>query len=520
MLRNTNTISKSLVQPAYIIFNDLIRVRMNYPTDEFKKQFSFPLSSFRDSLRTIKYADLHGQFIRYKKPTNTLEDLNKSTARHASLITKALNAYPADIRQALATELVNRTYLDYRLELWNITSVVRARGLDTADVFGALVKDAVPYGMGMFNHKEVTVKHADLVTTFRAELADAKNPQNPKARPQDYISIDYWNGIGIKTRLPVDITNPVTPCEINIRRFNDRNGDTGFERIITLLAENKVLDLVEINPAIQQESPVINVKADPWLDSDYLAEQVKRANSELAIIPPADGTDIHYIWLYSMERNRPNYYNHRQRCDSYDDKADSKPAGQKWPYMMSVLREEYLADSGAHEFELCTLFRFEDNSLSSAIDASHRFKTASIVNMIIYGKTNINHACLELLLPLVRVKLDNKSQKYQLDNYELEDVFRYGNDPLPTYNIKWRADTVNELGFADTYIDRLLVAKYLIRLMNEVDPVQLNFNNYYHVCSWYYMNDMKYQLLDIMRETDIASRKAESALISCVCETD
>ena len=140
--------------------------------------------------------------------------------------------------------------------------------------------------------------------------------------------------------------------------------------------------------------------------------------------------------------------------------------------------------------------------------------------MIIYGRTNINHACLELLLPLIRVKLDNKSQKYQLDNYELEDVFRYGNDPLPTYNIKWRDDTVNELGFADTYIDRLLVAKYLIRLMNEVDPVQLNCNNYYHVCSWYDMNDMRYQTLDIMREADIASRKAEAELTNCFGEPD
>ena len=374
MLRNTNIISKSLVQPAYIIFNDLIRVEMHYPTDEIKKQYSFPLSSFPDNTLTINYTNLHKLFIRYKKSLSSLEHFNTATSKYAGLITSALNKYPDDIKQSLANELVNQTSLDYRLELWNITSAIRARGLDSADVFGALVKDAVPYGMGVFNHKEVTVKHTALITAFRAGLADAKNPLNSKARPQDSIYIDYWNGIGIKSRFPVDITNPATPCAINIRRFNDRNGDSGFERIITLLAENKVPDPVDVKQVIQQESPVINVKADPWLDDAYLAEQIKRANSELDIIHPADGTDMHYIWLYSMEGNRPNYYNHRQRCDSYDDKPDSKPAGQKWPYMMSVLRKEYLADSSAHEFELCTLFNYAENTLTSNCEASYRFK--------------------------------------------------------------------------------------------------------------------------------------------------
>jgi len=494
---------------------------MNYPTDEGKKLFSFPLSSFPDNTLTIKYTELHSQFIRYKKPVDSLDHINTTTSKYAGLINLALNAYPADIKLSLASELVNRTSLDYRLELWNITSAIRARGLDSADVFGALIKDAVPYGMGIFSHIAPVIKHADLVTNFRAELAEAKNPINPKSGKRDYIYVDYWNGIGIKSRFPVDINNPATPCEINIRRFNDRNDDCGFERIIALLAENKVLEPVDVSPVIPQEAhAIINMEANPWMDSDYLAEQVKRSNSALDIIPPVDGTDMHYIWRYSMEKNQPNYYNHRQRCDSYDDDEETKTllAGQKWPYMMTELRKEYLADASAYEFELCTLFNYVENTLTSNVEATISFKTASIVNMIIYGRTNINHACLELLLSLVRVKFDNKSQKYQLDNYELEDVFRYGNDPLPTYNIKWRDDNVNELVFADTYIDRLMVAKYLIRLMNEVDPDQLNFNNYYHVCSWYHVNDMRYQLLDIMRETDIANRKAETDLIKCFAD--
>lgn len=515
MLRNCNILSKSLVQPACIIFNDLLRVNMHYPTDESKTHFSFPSSCIPDSTRTIKYTDLHTQFIRYKKPLDSLEHINKSAARYTKLITKALNAYPEEIKLSLASELVNHTSLDYRFELWNITSAIRARGLDSADVLGALVKDAMPYEMGIFSHIKPEIKHADLVTGFRSALAEAKNPVNSKAGKRDYIYIDYWNGIGIKSRFPVNISNPATPCEINIRRFNDRNGDCGFERIIALLAENKVLEPVDASYIIQQEQPAIIMKLNPRLDSDYLAEEVKQANSKLDIIPPAQGTDMYYIWRYSMEKNQPNYYNHRRRCNSYDEDTNTLLAGQKWPYMMTELRKEYLANASEHEFELCTLFNYAENTLTSNCEARFQFKTASIVNMIIYGRTNINHACLELLLSLVRVKLDDKSRKYQLDNYELEEIFRYGNDPLPTYNIKWRDDNVNELVFADTYSGRLMVAKYLIRLMNEVDPTQLNFNNYYHVCSWYHVNDMRYQFLDIMRETDIASRKAENELIKC-----
>jgi hypothetical protein len=155
---------------------------------------------------------------------------------------------------------------------------------------------------------------------------------------------------------------------------------------------------------------------------------------------------------------------------------------------------------------LAHLFQFSDNSINgkryyttATLDPNSEY-CCSIVNMIIYGKVNINWNILERILPLIRVKFVTLGymQTTQLDNYVISEISYPGLEG-PVYKIDWRDDNVSsELERPKSDFEKLKVAKALYRLMNEVPPELLNFNNYYHVCSWYHRNDMGIQMLSNM----------------------
>jgi hypothetical protein len=85
-----------------------------------------------------------------------------------------------------------------------------------------------------------------------------------------------------------------------------------------------------------------------------------------------------------------------------------------------------------------------------------------------------------------------------LDNYVISEISYPGLEG-PVYKIDWRDDNVSsELERPKSDFEKLRIAKALYRLMNEVPPELLNFNNYYHVCSWYNRNDIGIQMLSNM----------------------
>ena len=196
-----------------------------------------------------------------------------------------------------------------------------------------------------------------------------------------------------------------------------------------------------------------------------------------------------------MEQKRQGYFNHRVL--SYPD----KPA--TWDYMMRELYNKYIKDVANRDvyLSLAHLFQFRDNTISGRryysslnLDPNSEY-CCSIVNMIIYGKVNINWHVLERLLPLIRVKFVSKLtvQSVQIDNYQITEISYPGLEG-PVYKIDWRDDNVaDELTRPTTDLEKLWIAKALIRLMNEVPPELLNFNNYYHVCTWHHRNDLGIQ---------------------------
>lgn len=117
----------------------------------------------------------------------------------------------------------------------------------------------------------------------------------------------------------------------------------------------------------------------------------------------------------------------------------------------------------------------------------------SVVNMLIFGKTilrSIND--VERILSYVRIKMTNeeKGLVFQLDHY----IIKYGHfyDTLAEYDIDF-VDEMTNLRFAKTDIEKFFCAKYIIQLMNEVDPQHLNFGNYIIINEWYLYNGLPIQ---------------------------
>ena len=490
MLHNSKIIT--LATPAYIQFQNLFRVKQH-----FAKSESIPKSELEQipaqvngsySFESLEHLykthcmDTYKYYESFNKNAEYLyQDIVKSVEKTGIPVTSEPGAQ-------IINDFRNFTHFERGIEDWDITHLIRKYKLDSTDVFNALVTDAMPYNMGVFSYDEKKV--AKSLSEFREKLLDHKQ------QGKTSVYIDYWYGIGIKSHFPVNINNDETPFKLSIRRYNDRNGGTGYARIIGMLAQT--FEMRTSDYAIPVEKEGILVEKAPVLkyDEKYDID----ANKSITPSMPSANSDSEYIWKYSIEQKQQGYFNHRSL--SYPD----KPA--TWDYMMREFYDKYIKSIPGRDMylSLSHLFQFRDNTISgkcynTAISLDpNSHNCCSIVNMIIYGKVNINREILERLLPLIRFKTltFGFTPTTQLDNYVISEISYPGLEG-PVYKIDWRADNVaTELERPKTDYEKLMVAKALIRLMNEVPPELLNFNNYYHVCSWYHRNDMGIQMVSNM----------------------
>jgi hypothetical protein len=192
-----------------------------------------------------------------------------------------------------------------------------------------------------------------------------------------------------------------------------------------------------------------------------------------------------------------SFYNHRNIM------SNSKTI---WPYQTTKFFESHIKPEMEYA-DLAVGFDFSSNYkvLTPTSTPKVDFKDQSVVNMLMFGKTNINFESLERILPIVRQKIINNH--IQLDNWVIERFDFVGNDE-PRYTVSWSDTNINELDFAQNDRQKLDVAKHLIQLMNEVDPQYLNFHNYWVVASWYQQNDWAIQTIDI--DTTSEKKRIES----------
>jgi hypothetical protein len=490
MLHNSKILT--LATPAYVQFQNLFRVKKHFaiedsiPKAELEKIPTQTNGAYAYELLAPLYKSHCSDTYKYYESFN-----NNAEYLHQNIVESfKKNGIPVTCEPGsqIINDIRDFTHFERGLEDWDITHVVRKYRLTSTDVFNALITDAMPYNMGVFAYDEKKV--AKSLSEF-CEKVSAHKQHGEKT-----VYIDYWYGIGIKSHFPVDIHNDETPFKLSIRRYNDRNGNTGFLRIISMLAQTFERRNPDYAIPVVKECILVEKELSPKYDEKYDID----ANKSITPSMPSVNSDAEYIWKYSIEQKQQGYFNHRSL--SYPD----KPA--TWDYMMRVFYDKYVKDvpGSCMYLSLAHLFQFRDNTISGkcynsnmSLDPNSQ-NCCSIVNMIIYGKVDINWEILERLLPLIRFKTitSGYTPTTQLDNYVISEISYPGLEG-PVYKIDWRDDNVaTELERPKTDYEKLIVAKTLIRLMNEVPPELLNFNNYYHVCSWYHRNDMGIQMVSNM----------------------
>lgn len=483
-----------ITTPVIIRFGRLINLKPNDINIDLNEKMPYTTLAELEQIRTTedvrhnlmvldgkKYIDLLTSKDKARHVPYYAEIMTKSTALQTDLERYMAESLDADssVRANILSDLSNCTMYTRGMEDWDITHLAKQYQLQSEDVFNTLVEDAEPFGMGAFSHS----KSRESDFKCRVEYALMNNSK--------YVHIDYWNGIGVKSSFPVNLDDPATPLKLAIRRYNDRNGDTGYRRIVKMLYRNMSKRVPEYVPVLpDQPLKPVESKSDP----EYKSEWDTAANESITVTPPTSEYDnAYWIWQYAIENRKANYYNHR-----HHDHGDEGDKTSVWPYMMQPLYDNYIKDQPAEFTSLAYMFNFCNNRIESVrFHGRAEFNKVSIVNMLIYGRVNVNMTVLERILPLIRYRENPRTDIIQLDNYEIQS-FMYSNLGQPRYVINWNDDNITSLKFAKTDSEKLLVCKALARLMNEVPVELLNFNNYYHVCTWAHCQDLAVQTVDYL----------------------
>jgi len=182
----------------------------------------------------------------------------------------------------------------------------------------------------------------------------------------------------------------------------------------------------------------------------------------------------------------------------------------EWDYMTSELKTKHLANEPIQAWELACLFTTDlhGRTLETSKSSLIKFQDASIVNMLIFGKSNISREMVPPVLSLIRFG-HISSLMTQLDNYVIDrSDHRYLSDP-----ITWRDDNIhNELAFPQTDTQRMDVARALVHLMNETDPNELNMVNYYLIGEWIHINKKQIPALANLQMDDYIYRSGTGNL--------
>lgn len=393
---------------------------------------------------------------------------------HYSLITKFLeeDVKSEDRVEKIKNEIKTNTFYEQGLEHWNVTNLCRKYQMSGKDVFLTMVSNTLPYGNGFANHNpdDQTIKKLEQVW------------ETTKKNSREYVHFDWVNGVGVKNSFPIDIN--VSMMRLNMRRFNDRNYYIGYNRFLNLL--NRKIDMVENN--------TIMLKDYERYEETYSDEIVDDVIDDVKLITPDDYDKYvemikkHELVEECIPDIKQYYYNHRNKM------FDDDPV---WDY--AVFEDETYKtfvekgiENNAFDLDRYFMYHFwpinydyekrdeyyaNTNNYNLVPRYSTSLKNLSIVNCLIFGKTNIRKEDVERMLTFVRFNKD--SYKYYLDNY-IVNIFYYCEKNGRTYSIDIESDNekLNNMKFSTSYIDKFEAARAIIKVMNEIEPSLINHHNY------------------------------------------
>ena len=206
-----------------IIFKGLIRVRSNFgPIETELSKFTHNMSDYKQV--SYEYlaskSDSMKQILSYQKQEADFQ---------ANLISDAIKKIPnLEKQKQLTIDICDNSFFNNNLAKWNITELVKMYEKNPVDVFIALVSTAKPFGIGALSHKKQNNKKH--IQDFVYEIVKSGGKQRE-------VFFDYYNGIGVKNGFPIDINDPKSPFELNMRSYNERNCWYGYDRIVEMLGK-------------------------------------------------------------------------------------------------------------------------------------------------------------------------------------------------------------------------------------------------------------------------------------------
>jgi|LakMenEpi02Apr12_1017379.scaffolds.fasta_scaffold00899_2 hypothetical protein len=455
MLKNNAISTISLSYPKYIIFNDYLKLS----TEQFNDELIDSITFKSDEITNIITNEILEDISKKYKTTIKLDSYKDLFKEIDYLISMVINEFKINEIEIKKDILENTFYLSS--DSWNITNLVRKYKLSSFDIFASLVSDS----------------------NFKIE--DIKKDFDNNKSNNGYRYFDYYNGIGIKCRFPDNVIN--NPIELNMRRYNDRNYNSGYHKIIKLISDNydkKSDDFIRYYPKNNDKTIIESVKdivKDTILNTInkiYVSFFKPDVNKKIN-----DYVEKETLYIYEDEKIKDKklfLWNHR--TEYCEEKCG-------WDFQMMQYYDKYIKNeiiniSDTFDFDLDFDFTEDKNYKQLKYSNIIPMKDISMVNMLIFGKTIVTFGFLERLLSYIRYTEEN--YHFQLDNYVIVRFDSYGKQK---YRILWKDDNINTLKFCQTDYEKLYAAKRIIELMNEVDPVILNYHNYIMIGKWIMINE-------------------------------
>lgn len=524
LLRNNIKIMKHVPR---VIFNNYLPVTTNFQIPLKKMKAEIPdarerLNFFREELTDNLINDSIKQSLNYIE--------SNQLSRNKFLIEKYFENTSNNHEKQIKKDIMENTHFEN--DEWNITNLARKYNLDGKDVFLAMVTDNVPDldTLGPLDHKE----GGNSKEVLEAEWNERKSFM------EDYVCFDWLNGIGIKNNFPVNINK--SEFDLNMRRFNDRNNDIGYERLFNLLSSRissgninnnftriEPEDKTQFNSHNYHDNEINFISRNENTNPRLNKKLIKDHHLEIELFDPG-ATKHSKLGHSGRYYNRRNGYGHDHLDYSLFPK-DIKDEFHLNDSENATLRDNletyycFVKDRRSRGlFNLDNYFYLSKRYNKMSLDESYlkkdidemensndyyslnayrhtQMKNLSIVNCLVFGNTNVRPRDLGRLLGMVRYGHNYEGDITYLDNYAFHGIFRWNGDQSMYLQVEFDSDKLNQLKFHKDEKDKLKIAEKILQVMNETNPDMVNHHNYNALVNYVNSNHLLHEI-DILTSSE------------------
>lgn len=346
----------------------------------------------------------------------------------------------------------NKVVFENGFDTMNITKMVRNFNISTKDIFLALTENNMKYE-----------KYWDDTET------------NNMYKYFDYIGTYY-----LKCHLPSDDNRYDADTIISFRRYVERSGTRGIKRLLELFEEQ-----IKKPEIIYKESEIICKESEIFEENNHI-EKI-----EHLLIPDV----LPKLQQYYCNNNFDNIYplENNEKFSEYKDfyyKTMNTKSFNLSKYFKYIKKMNYNDQEHILPINSYTLVPLTNTSLENL----------SVSACIMFGDDNIRLCDVEQLLSCIRVKCDIYS--YTIDNFTISTYDKH------VLELCDDSETLNKIEFSQ-YDDFLNTCKWLIQVMNNMKPKNINHHNY-GVLTKYCKNNDNFEKQRIRNLIYIEKRRIEN----------